>query len=81
MTQSIFHHREHFIVVARLGMDQAIGRQASLIEARCKQVAAPDDPEHLAFLSCGNSSREQGSRGIVTPFGAGSGHFMQRIDA
>ena len=47
----LLHHRKHLLVVAAFGIEQAIGRQPRLGEARREQVAAGQRPEHLAALA------------------------------
>ena len=42
------HHRQHLLVVAAFGVEQAVRRQPRLRQAGREQIAAGERPEHLA---------------------------------
>lgn len=75
MAGPLLHHREHLLVIAAFGVEQAIGSQPRLGQAGREQVAAPQRPKHLAAFpprsgeTRGERGDEQGRGGFV--IGAG----------
>lgn len=63
--QTFLHAGESRLVIAGLDMDDAIGRQAGLFQARREQILLRDAPEHLAVGPRGDPGHETGRRRAV----------------
>ncbi len=48
--QPLLHHRQRILVPAAFGVDNAVGRETGLRQSRSEQVAAAENPQHLAVL-------------------------------
>jgi len=79
----LLDHRQHLLVIAAFGIDEAIGSQPRLGEAGREQIAAGKSPEHLpgcAARHCeagGERGEKQGGCGLVIGRGRRRGRFVQ----
>jgi len=73
-----FDHRQRFIVVAALGVEQPVRRKAGLVQCRGEQVAALDHPQHHALEPGGDPGSEQARRCIVAGRARRARNFVQR---
>ena len=80
MAQPFLHDREQFVIVLRFGIQDALGGQPRLIQARREQVAPPHYPQHRPPGARRDPSNEQRRGGIVGQIGARPRHFMQCIE-
>ncbi|SEJ59663.1 hypothetical protein SAMN05428950_102151 [Sphingomonas sp. OV641] len=80
VAQPLLHQREQLGIVACLGIEDALGREAGLVETGRKQVAPADNPEYRAPGARSDSGDEQGGGGIVAQVRGAGGNFVQRIE-
>jgi len=81
MPYPLLHQREQFGIVIRLGIDDAVGREPRLVQARREQIAAPHHPQYRPPGTRGDSGHEQGRGGIIAKAGAGRSDLMEGIES
>ena len=80
MAQAFLHQREHLGIVARLGVEHAIGREPRLVEAGREQVAPPHHPQDRPPGARGDAGEEERGRGVVAQRWRGGGDLVQRVE-
>lgn len=80
MTQPFLHQGQHLGIVARLGIEHALGIEAGLIETRREQVVAAHHPQHRAPGARRDPGDEQRRRRVVSPARARRRDLVQRIE-
>lgn len=77
MAQPFFDTGQHGLVVARLDVDHAIGREARLSQRWGKEIRPGDDPENLAPGSRRNPGGEESRGRAIDGAVAAAGYFME----
>ncbi len=77
MPQAFLHAREDRLVVARLDIDHAIGRESGLREGRREQVGPSDAPQDLAFGARRDSADEKCRGSAIDGAISAACYFMQ----
>ena len=80
MAQPFLHDRQHFGIVARLGVQHALGRETRLEEPGREQVAAAHGPQHRAGGARGDRGGEQHGGGVVAPDRRAGRDLVQRVE-
>lgn len=78
--KTFLHDGKHLFVAAAFRLDEAFGRKANLRQARGKQIAPLQRPEHGSVItcpSCGNGGRKQRRCGVIAEAGIGPCDLMQ----
>ncbi len=78
MPDPVFHQRQQLGIVARFGIEHAVGIEPRLVKSRREQVAPAHDPQHRPLGAGDDGGDEQGRGRIVPPAGALAPHFVQR---
>lgn len=76
--QSFLDHRQRVVVIAALGVDQALRGKPGLDEARGKQVAALEHPQHISIQPGRNPGGEQSCGGIIAERAVRARDFVKR---
>lgn len=80
VAQPFLHDRQQFLIVARLGVEEAMGRQARLVQAGREQVAPPRHPQHRSPGARGDPGDEQGGRRVIAVARRRRRDLVQRVE-
>ncbi len=78
VAQGLLAHGQQCFFVAGFDMNDAVGREPRLSQARREQVGPRDAPQHLALRARGDAGGEQTGRGAVDDPVALARHLVQR---
>jgi hypothetical protein len=76
--QAFLHRRQDPGLVAGLGEDHPLGRQADLGQGRGEKIALAQAPQHIALGAGQQARREARGRGAVQRAVGPAGHLVQR---
>ncbi len=76
--KTLFHGAQDRGLVAGLGEDHALGRQASLSQSWREEIALPQTPQHRSISARQDTGREACCGGAMKGAFSPAGHLMQR---
>lgn len=80
VTETFLDTGEYSLVVARLDVDHAVGREACLGQRRCEEIGPRDDPKDLAPGSRGDPGSEECRRRAIDRAVTAAGDLVERAE-